>query len=97
MGLWHYGSGRVPHEAFFYEWVPEGLQVLKGKTGPRLVFQLFYPEWVEVWGLKNICRPRIDAEHAYTKRNLGKKINNQFHRYGCFAIAPPTTQRSQPF
>ncbi|MBT9316215.1 site-specific integrase [Leptothoe spongobia] len=83
---WVYGimaaAGLRPHEAFFCEWVPEGLQVLKGKTGPRLVFQLFYPEWVEAWGLKNICRPRIDAEHAYTKGNLGKKINNQFHRYG---------------
>ncbi|MEO1399701.1 MAG: hypothetical protein AAFV72_00420 [Cyanobacteria bacterium J06635_1] len=83
---WIYGitaaAGLRPHEAFFCEWGPDGLRVLKGKSGPRLVFQLFYPEWIEEWGLKEICRPRVDAEHAYQKGNLGKKINNQFHRYG---------------
>ncbi|NEZ64330.1 hypothetical protein D0962_16275 [Leptolyngbyaceae cyanobacterium CCMR0082] len=82
---WVYGMmaayGIRPHEVFFCEFTDEGLQVLKGKTGPRLVYQAFYPEWVERWNLTTVCRPKVNAEASYEKGNLGRKINTQFRRY----------------
>ena len=81
---WVYGAmaalGLRPHEAFFCHWTDEGLQVTKGKTGPRLVFQAFYPEWVEQWNLKEIILPKISADTAYEKGRLGRKIRNQLRK-----------------
>ncbi|MEO0374613.1 MAG: site-specific integrase [Cyanobacteria bacterium P01_A01_bin.17] len=79
---WVFGAiaalGLRPHEAFFCHWTNDGLQISKGKTGPRLVFQAFYPEWVDEWGLRNIQLPKISAQEAYEKGRLGKMIRNQF-------------------
>ncbi len=84
---WMYGVmaafGLRDHEAFFCEWSDDGLRVLQGKTGPRLVFQPLYPEWVDAWGLRTIKRPpskNIDA--IYAKGKLGDKVARQFRRYG---------------
>jgi integrase len=84
---WVYGMmaacGLRDHEVFFCEWTEEGLQVLKGKTGPRLVFQPLYPEWVEAWDLKNVVRPNIqDADDLYAKQQLGTKVARAFNRQG---------------
>ncbi len=82
---WVYGMmaacGLRDHEVFFCEWTDEGLQVLKGKTGPRLVFQPLYPEWVEAWDLRNVVRPNIqDADDLYAKQQLGTKVARAFNR-----------------
>ena len=83
---WVYGimaaAGLRPHEAFFCEWSDAGLCVLKGKTGPRLVSELFYPEWVEQWNLKNIKRPATNAELGYTTGRLGREVAKALRRYG---------------
>ncbi len=84
---WVYGImaafGLRDHEVFFCEWTDEGLQVLKGKTGPRLVFQALYPEWVDEWGLRDITRPKIqDPDDLYAKQQLGTKVARAFNRQG---------------
>jgi integrase len=84
---WVYGimaaCGLRDHEAFFCEWTPEGLQVLKGKTGPRLIFQPLYPQWVERWDLRTIIRPPIqDPDHQYEQQQLGTKVSRAFKRQG---------------
>lgn len=83
---WIYGImatfGLRDHEAFFCQWGKEGLQVLKGKTGPRLVFAPLYPEWVEQWELKKIQIPKIrDLDRLYEEIKLGDKVARQFRRY----------------
>lgn len=84
---WIYGTmaalGLRDHEAFFCHWQDDGLFVEKGKTGPRLVFEAFYPEWVEQWELKNIHRPNIqNVEQLYLDSKLGDKVARAFRRYG---------------
>lgn len=83
---WMYGimaaCGLRDHECFFCEWTDSGLQVLKGKTGPRLVFQPLYPEWVAAWDLKEINLPFIqNVEQIYEEGRLGDKVARQFRRY----------------
>ncbi len=82
---WVYGImaafGLRDHEVFFCEWTDNGLQVLKGKTGPRLVFQPLYPEWVDEWDLRNVIRPKIqDPDHLYAVQQLGTKVARAFNR-----------------
>ena len=84
---WVYGMmaafGLRDHEVFFCEWTDDGLKVLKGKTGPRLVFQPLYPEWVDEWDLKTVLRPKIrDADDLYSKQQLGTKVARAFNRQG---------------
>jgi integrase len=94
--------GLRDHELFFCEWTEEGLYVTKGKTGPRLIFQALYPEWVDAWDLKTIHRPKVrDVEKAYREQKLGEKVARQFKRYGipfvpydlrhCYAIRSSVT------
>ncbi|MDX2231614.1 MAG: hypothetical protein NW220_18410 [Leptolyngbyaceae cyanobacterium bins.349] len=86
---WVYGVmaalGLRDHEVFFCEWQEDGLYVTEGKTGPRLVFEAFYPEWVDQWNLKEIIRPNIDARAIVDKtgsyESLGDKVARQFRRY----------------
>jgi hypothetical protein len=85
---WVYGVmaayGLRDHEAFFCEFRPDGLQVLKGKTGPRLVHQPLFPEWVDEWDLRNIKRPPLqDVEAAYQTGRIGQRVSRQLKgRYG---------------
>jgi integrase len=84
---WVYGImaafGLRDHEVFFCEWTDDGLQILKGKTGPRLVFQPLYPEWVDEWDLRNVTRPKIqDPDDLYSKQQLGTKVARAFNRQG---------------
>jgi hypothetical protein len=84
---WAYGVmaafGVRDHELFFSEWQDGGLFVKKGKTGPRLVFQALYPEWVEEWDLSTIkIPPSKDLEGIYERGKLGDKVARQFRRYG---------------
>jgi hypothetical protein len=103
---WVYGVmaayGLRDHEVFFCEFTEGGLQVLKGKTGPRLVHQALYPEWVEAWDLRHIKRPQVqDIEADYEKGRIGHKVSRQMHRYGlpflpyalrhCYAIRASVT------
>jgi integrase len=74
--------GLRDHEVFFCEWTDEGLLVTKGKTGPRLVFQPLYQEWVDGWNLRTIQRPNVqDVDLVYARNKLGDKIARQFRRY----------------
>jgi integrase len=74
--------GLRDHECFFCHWTDDGLFVEKGKTGERLVFEAFYPEWVEQWELKNIQRPNIqNIEQLYEDGKLGDKVARAFRRY----------------
>lgn len=71
------------HELFFAEWTDDGLFVKKGKTGPRLVFQPLYPEWVDQFDLRNIRYPKIrDVEKSYKNGKLGDKVAREFRRQG---------------
>lgn len=84
---WVYGVmaalGLRDHEVFFCEWLDDGLFVTKGKTGPRLVFQALYEEWVDEWNLRTINRPKVsDADALYEAGKLGDKVARQFRRYG---------------
>ena len=87
---WIYGViatyGLRPHEALFCQPTPQGLQVLKGKTGPRLVFEALYPEWVDEWNLMELRKPNIDAEGILQRNGsfdtLGNKVTRQLKRYG---------------
>ncbi len=84
---WFYGMmaacGLRDHEVFFCEWRDDGLQVLKGKTGSRLVFQPLYPEWVEQWNLRDVRMPLVrNVDETYERRKLGDKAAKQFRRYG---------------
>lgn len=59
---WVYGMmatfGLRDHECWLCEFVSDdSLQVLNGKTGPRLIELPLYPEWIETWGLLNVCHP----------------------------------------
>lgn len=84
---WIYGMmatmGLRNHELFFCHWQDDGLFVEKGKTGSRLVFESFYPEWTEQWNLGEIKRPDIqDVEQLYDNGKLGDKVARGFRRYG---------------
>jgi integrase len=84
---WVYGImaafGLRDHEVFFCEWADDGLQVTKGKTGPRLVYLPLFPEWVEQWDLRTIKLPHIkDIGKLYDQTRLGEKVARQFRRYG---------------
>lgn len=78
-------AGLRPHEAFFCQWSKDGLEVLKGKTGPRTVLyevmELMTPGLIDKWDLKNICYPGIDYESAYNDGSLGRKITRQFWKW----------------
>ena len=74
-------SGMRPHEAFFCEWSADGLRVTQGKTGQRLIHELFYPEWVDQWQLKRIVRPPFgNPQDTYAKGRLGQQISRGFKR-----------------
>jgi len=84
---WVYGMmaayGLRDHEVFFTEWTDEGLWVMKGKTGKRLVFQALYPEWTDEWNLRNVKLPRFQSiDRLYEVQELGTKTSRQFKRYG---------------
>lgn len=84
---WVYGMmaafGLRDHEVFFCEWTDGGLQVLKGKTGPRLVFQPLYPEWEKRWDLRSGQPPKLqNPDELYEKRQLGTKVSRAFKRQG---------------
>ena len=93
---WVYGiiyvAGLRPHEAFFCEWSDKGLEVLKGKTGPRTilyqVMELTTPGLIDEWNLKAIELPRIDAESAYANQSLGNKISIGLSRQGVIEVNP---------
>ena len=74
--------GLRDHEVFFTEWSDEGLWVMKGKTGRRLVHQALYPEWVDQWDLRTVHFPKIeDVDRLYEEHKLGDKVARQFRRY----------------
>jgi integrase len=75
-------SGCRPHEAFFCEWAANGLQINQGKTGKRLINQLFYPEWVDQWNLRSVHRQPIDFEKHYKAGNLGRVTSKAFSSRG---------------
>jgi integrase len=84
---WVYGvmasMGLRDHEIFFCHWQDDGLFVEKGKTGERLVFDSFYPEWTEQWNLREIHRPSIqNVDQLYEDGKLGDKVARGFRRYG---------------
>ncbi|MEM6451035.1 MAG: hypothetical protein AAF703_12040 [Cyanobacteria bacterium P01_D01_bin.105] len=83
---WAYGVmatfGLRDHELFFCEWTNDGLFVIKGKTGPRIVFVGLYEEWIDKWDLRTIKRPKVKNPHNdYEKGRLGTKVSRQFRRY----------------
>lgn len=83
---WVYGVmaayGLRDHEVFFCKFTDEGLHVLKGKTGKRLVYEPLYKEWVEEWDLKSIKLPNIqNIDYLYEIQKLGDKVARQFRRY----------------
>ncbi|MFQ3618818.1 MAG: site-specific integrase [Cyanobacteriota bacterium] len=74
--------GLRDHEVFFCHWTDEGLQVTQGKTGPRLVFQPLYPEWVDAWNLRSPVLPNIqNVQQLYEAGKLGDKVARGFRRY----------------
>ncbi|MDA0673176.1 MAG: hypothetical protein O3C67_05660, partial [Cyanobacteria bacterium] len=88
---WFYGMlaayGLRPHEAFFCKFI-EGdedyaLQVLEGKTGPRVVYPL-YIEWVQRWQLWEIQCPRVTLSPTVSEvyEEYGRRACRQFKRYG---------------
>lgn len=67
---WVYGMmatyGLRDHECWLCEFNADGdLQVIDGKTGPRLIQLPLYEEWVDDWALRSMCRPQLDE-------NLGR-------------------------
>lgn len=79
---WIYGIvstfGLRPHEAWFCKFLDDlTLHVTEGKTGERIV-QALYPEWVELWQLQKIQRPKVTAK---TYREYGERTSRQFTRY----------------
>lgn len=83
---WVYGMmatyGLRDHECWLCEFVSaDSLQVLGGKTGPRLIELPLYPEWVSTWNLHSMCRPALDTEdlhyvtaqcsQAFRRANIG--------------------------
>jgi integrase len=79
-------AGLRPHEAFFCQWSNAGLEVTQGKTGARTIFyeafELLYPGLIEEWGLKDIRLPKVDAQRAYEKGNLGYKVWARWKTWG---------------
>jgi integrase len=79
---WAYGMiatyGLRPHELFNLELedLPI-LTVLKGKTGRRRVWAC-YPEWVEIFKLKNAALPKVTGE---SNAALGERVSKAFNRY----------------
>jgi integrase len=74
--------GLRDHEVFFAQWEADGLRITQGKTGPRLVFAPLFPEWVELWNLREVRLPKIaDIQRSYERRVLGDKVCRQFRRY----------------
>lgn len=71
--------GLRDHECWFCEFKTDGLQILKGKTGARLVFAALYPEWVEQWNLKEGKPPRLDLSQGFGY--LGDRTSTAFRRY----------------
>lgn len=65
--------GLRPHEVFLGE-IREDDQfsVREGKTGPRLA-KPFYPEWIQLFQIRDGELPNIDVARARTAGNLGKK------------------------
>jgi integrase len=88
---WFYGMlatyGLRPHEAFFCEFIEgdadHALQVLEGKTGPRVVYPL-YLEWVKRWQLWDIQRPQVNLSPSVSEvyEEYGRRACRQFKRYG---------------
>ena len=81
---WVFGAmatyGLRDHECWFCEFNEDGdLQVLSGKTGPRLIELPLYPEWVDEWNLRDLRRPdlNVSAGHNY----LAEKCGKAFRRY----------------
>jgi hypothetical protein len=81
---WVYGMmaayGLRNHECWHCWFGPDGLQVVEGKTGPRLIELPLYPEWVERWELMRIRRPKLNAELGY--KYLAAQSSQAFRRAG---------------
>lgn len=80
---WVYGMmatyGLRDHECWLCEFTDEGdLQVLAGKTGPRLIELPLYAEWVEDWRLMAACRPALDESNGW--RYLAEQCSQAFRR-----------------
>lgn len=67
--------GLRSHEAFHLEIIASKNEVLKGKTGARVIRPL-YPEWVEMWKLNEVKLPNIDTELDNGK--LSTKVSGWF-------------------
>ncbi len=78
---WLYGMlaayGLRPHEAMLCEFsnFPE-LEVIKGKTGARIVYPI-PEEWAREWELLRVSRPRISGK---TNSDLGSRVGQAFRR-----------------
>lgn len=81
---WVYGMmaafGLRNHECWHCEFTSEGLQVLQGKTGPRLIDLPLYPEWVERWDLQQLKRPKLKVDNGY--KYLSAQSSQAFRRAG---------------
>ncbi|MBE9063965.1 hypothetical protein [cf. Phormidesmis sp. LEGE 11477] len=80
---WVYGMmatyGLRDHECWLCEFNADGdLQVLDGKTGPRLIQLPLYEQWVDEWDLRSVVRPQldIDADRYY----LAAQCSQAFRR-----------------
>jgi integrase len=82
---WAYGMlaayGLRPHELFHLDYRrltagDVGLKVLRGKTGPRLVFPLF-PEWFDEFKLASVQLPNCCASN---NPDLGHRVTKAFSR-----------------
>ncbi|BDA74434.1 phage integrase [Calothrix sp. PCC 7716] len=67
--------GLRSHEAFHLEIIASKNEVLKGKTGARVIRPL-YPEWMEAWKLSEIKLPNINTELDNGK--LSSKVSGWF-------------------
>jgi integrase len=82
---WVYGMlacyGLRPHEVFWLDTASLkngsiAVSVLDGKTGARQVHP-FYPEWVQTFGLNNVCMPDVKGKD---NSDLGSRVRWAFRR-----------------
>jgi integrase len=76
------------HEVFFcdyqsLQWGENSIQVLAStKTGSHEVWP-FYPDWIEVFDLKNVRLPKVETDLSQTTlQRIGQRVTAQFRRYG---------------
>lgn len=80
---WVYGAiatyGLRPHEVFHLDLKDLPIAtVIDGKTGARRIWAC-YPEWVDLFNLKNINVPNVTGK---SNVELGSRINKALKRYG---------------